>query len=84
MDQRSNRQPHRGLGLPDYRLTDIAEKHIRRGLCLLCKHAPVALLLPIAISIGVSAALQCWPAPKCGHILITAVCVPRSFSLRRG
>jgi hypothetical protein len=43
---------HRGLGLPDYRLTDIAEKHIRRGLCLVIRHLPVFLLLGIAGSMS--------------------------------
>jgi hypothetical protein len=47
----------RGLGLPDYRLTDVAEKYIRRGLCLLCKHAPAALLLVPIAGIGVSSAV---------------------------
>lgn len=49
--------PHRlqrGLGLPDYRLTDIAEKHIRRGLCLVIRHLPVFMLLGLAISMSVS------------------------------
>jgi hypothetical protein len=44
----------RGLGLPDYRATDIAEKHIRRGLCLLMRHAPTVVLLCTSVSIAVS------------------------------
>jgi hypothetical protein len=47
-----NGHHHRGLQLPDYRASGVAAKHVRRGLCLLVRHLPVALLLPIAASIG--------------------------------
>jgi hypothetical protein len=42
----------RGLeNLPDYRASDIAAKHIKRGLCLLLRHLPVLLPLPVAAAI---------------------------------
>jgi hypothetical protein len=43
----------RGLSLPDYRSSAISDKHIRRGLCLMIRHLPAALVLALMITAGV-------------------------------
>lgn len=54
----------RGLSLPDYRKTDIAGKHIRRGLCLLIRHAPTAAILPLALSLAVCVVYPLLQSPQ--------------------